>query len=338
MAVDANALNLAQYALLSNSPLVRRVVFSLHEMGSLLQDIPLVTQQTLIANGVRFAGANALPTPNWAKINEEPVVVVSTPTPFQEQLYLIRNGIDVDDKLVRDVNRITDPRAVQLQAYLRAITYTINDAFVNNSPVSGDVDAVPGIRYRLDNPTQFGCETELKIDGSGVDLSVAGMTATTANTFLETVDTLLDYMGASDGSGVVLYMNDTLKRRFARAVRVLSGSGFTTTRDLFDRAVDTYKGAVVRDIGRKLNQSTRIITSTETAAGVDGASNFTSLYGVKWGEDSMMGWQFDPLDESIRDLGKLNNGVTWRIVFDWGIGLYQTHTRAIGRIYDIKVS
>ena len=30
------------------------------------------------------------------------------------------------------------------------------------------------------------------------------------------------------------------------------------------------------------------------------------------------------------------NGVAYNTVIDWGIGLWQAHTRAVGRLYDIK--
>lgn len=332
---DSNSLTLSEYAMMSNDPLVKKVTYSLLQMGNVLQDIPLLNAQTLIANGVRFLG-NGLPSVAWGKLNQEPTVTKGKPTPFQEQAYLIRNSIDVDTKLVNDRNAITDPRGQQVEAYLRAVTYEVNHRFINNDHVSGNSDCFIGIRSRLDNPATYGVESEMKIDAGGVVMTTS-MTAATANSFIEYVDTLLDYMGAPDGSGVVLYMNDLMKRRFARAIRVLgAGAGFTTQQDAFDRTVETYRNAVIRDLGRKADQSTRIITSTEAADGTDGSSNYTSIYGVKYGEGYFTGWQFEPLVP--RDLGLLDNGVIYRTVFDWAFGLYMEYTRAIGRIYDIKVS
>ena len=106
MAISANAVTLAQYALMSNAPLVQAVTMSLIENGSVMQDIPFVTKQTLVANGVRFVGN--LPTVNWAKINEEGATTSGTPTPFQEQAYTLRNYIDTDKLLVQDVNHASD--------------------------------------------------------------------------------------------------------------------------------------------------------------------------------------------------------------------------------------
>lgn len=332
---DSNSLTLSEYAMMSNDPLVRKVTYSLLEMGNVLQDIPLTNAQTMLANGVRFLGAN-LPGVNWGKLNQEPTVVKGKPSPFQEQAYLIRNSIDVDKKLVEDRNAISDPRGQQIEAYLRAVTYEINTQFINNNHVTGNSDCFTGLRYRLDNPTTYGVESEMKIDAGAVVMTTS-MTAASANTFIETVDQTLDYMGSPDGSGVVLYMNDLLKRRFARAIRVLgAAAGFTTQRDAFDRQVEMYRGAVIRDIGRKADQSTRIITNTEDSAGVDGSSNYTSMYAVKYGEGYFTGWQFEPLVP--RDLGLLDNGVIYRTVFDWAFGLYMEHTRAVARVFGIKVS
>lgn len=341
MAVDTSALTLAQYALMSNEPLVRAVSWSLIEHGSVLQDIPLVTKKSLVANGVRFQGSTALPTVGWAKINEEPTVVSATPTPFQEQLYLIRNAIDVDRRLVEDENQIQDPRALQVNAYLKSVAYDVNDKFINNSQVTGDSDAPVGIRVRLDNPSLYGVETEMKIDGGAVDLRVANMTAATANSFFLLLDRLLSNMGNDDGNGVVIYVNEDLRRRMAMAVRMLgAGAGWSTDQDNFGRRVERFRGAVVRTIGRKSDQTTQIITSTETTAGVDGSASddYTSLYAVQFGETACMGWQFEDLSGAVRDLGLLNNGVTYRTVIDWGVGLYIPSTRAIGRIYNILMS
>lgn len=338
MAVSTSALTLADYAIQSNDPLVLAITKSLLFNGSILADMPLVTKATLIANGVRWQGN--LPTVNWGKLNEDPAVTKGTPTPYQEQSYLIRNAIDVDKWLVADVNRIQDPRAVQIEGYLAALTYDINDKFINNDHVTGDVDAPVGLRYRLDNPTTYGVISEMKIDGGGVDMTLAAMSSTTGNTFIELVEQTMDYMGAPNGDGVVLYMNDTLRRRFAHAVRLLgAGGGFDMTRDAFGRPITTYRNAVIADIGRKADQSTRIILNTEANTGAAGSSTYSSFYAVKYGENAAMGWQLDDLANCVEDIGRIGNaGSTFRVLIDWGLGYWFQHTRCIARVYDIKMS
>lgn len=338
MAVSTSALTLADYAVQSNDPIVAKITDSLLRNGSVLADLPLVTRTSLLVNGVRWQGN--LPTVNWGRINEDPTVTKGNPTPYQEQAYLVRNAIDVDKWLIRDENAIQDPRAVQIGGYLAALTYDINDKFINNDHVTGDVDAPTGLRYRLDNPSTYGVTSEMKIDGGGVDMTQGNMTAATANNFFELVGQTLDYMGAPEGDGCVIYMNDTLRRRFERAVRLVgAGAGWSMVEDAFGRRIMKYRNATVADIGRKADQSTRIITNTETSAGAAGSSTYSSFYVVRYGEEYSMGWQLDELGNCLEDIGRIGNaGSTFRFLIDWGFGLYFQHTRGIARVYGVKMS
>lgn len=336
MAISSSALTLGQYAIMSNDPLVQAVTYSLIDNGSVMaRDIPFQNAATLIANGVRWEGN--LPSVNWANINEEGTTVSGTPTPYQEQAYILRNYIDVDKVLVQDRNQIVDPRAAQTAAYLKAQAYDFNDKFINNNHTSGNVKAVVGLRARIDNGTTYGVRSENKINGNAVDMRGANMTAVTFGAFSEYVDQLLWSVDSPDGSGVVLYLNDVLKRRWERALRQFAGQGgFSQATDQYGRVVEMYKGAQIRDIGRKADQSTLIITNTETAAGVDGSSTHTSIYAAKFDTEHLSGWQFEPLQ--ARDLGLMENGVIYRTFIDWTGGLYNAHTRSMGRLYGILMS
>lgn len=336
MTIASNTVTLADYALMSNAPLVQRVTYSLIDYGNILQDIPMITKKSFTINGTRFDGSN-LPTVNWSQLNAEPVTTKATPAPYQEQAFILRNTIDVDKYIVEEENSIVDPRGIQTAAYLRALTYDMNFKFINNNHVTGDANAPVGIRYRIDNGSTFGVRSENKISGGAVDLTQANATQATANKFLELVDQLLWSVDSPDGSGVVLYMNDTMKRRFNFLLRLLGTSGgLATTQDQFNRAITMYKGAVIRDLGVKSDQSTRIITSTEDTSGNDGSSNYTSIYAVNYSEDHMMGWQFGP--PNVQDLGLINNGVIYRTLIDYAVGLASASTRSLGRLYDLKIS
>ncbi len=336
MTISTSAVNLADYALTSNNPAVRAVAYSLILYSNVFQDVPLINKKSLIANGTRFEGN--LPTVNWSQVNAEGVTTKGTPTAYQEQVYLVRNYIDVDKLLVEDENQIQEPRSIQVGAYLKALTYDQNYKFFENDHITGDQNSFVGLRARIANGSTFGVRPENLIDAGGVDMSQAAMTQATANKFLEYLDQLLWAVDAPDGQGVVIYMNEVLKRRFAFALRLMGTSGgFEITKDQFSRTVEMYKGAVIRDPGYKSDQSTRIITTTELATGLARTGGaYSSIYAVNYGTDHFFGWQFE--DINVQDLGLLNNGVIYRTLIDWAVGLMNTSTRSIARLYDIKMA
>lgn len=335
MTASAQALSLAQYAIMSNDPLVTAITFSLIDNGSVLQDIPFVSKKQLVANGVRWEGA--LPTVNWRPLNGGTTVTTGTPKPFQEQAYIVSNAIDTDKVLVNDETQITDPRKAMLEAYLKSVAYDFNDKFINNDPTV-DANAIVGLKARINTPGTYGVRSENKIDGGGVDITQAAATQATANKFLEFLDQLLWSVGSPDGTGVVIYCNDVMKRRFAFLARLLGTSGgFRIDKDQFGRQVGMYNNAVIRDIGYKADQATRIITTTEANTGAAGSSTYTSLYAAHYGDPYLVGWQMEPLNGV--DLGLLgNDGTIYRTLIDWTCGLFPTSNRCMARLYGLKLA
>jgi len=353
MAIGAGTFTLADYALYSNNPPVQAISMSLIDYGIVARDIPLVTKASLIQNGVRFEGN--VPQANWVPLNSEGISVHAQPTPYSEQVYIFREYVDVDKYIVMDQNQITDPRSSQAKMVLKGLTYDFNFKFFKNDHVTGDVNAPVGLRARIDDAAsanKFGVRPENKIDcgGAAADISFAGVTAKTGAAFFEMLDLLLWSVDSPTGAGVVLYMNDYVNRRINSVLKFMGTSGgFDQGKDQFDRVFDKYKSAIIRDPGVKSDQSTRILAGNaiaagtgsvgETAAGLDstGASaNFASIYAVNYGTDHLMGWQMTE-GPDVNDLGLINNGVIYRTVIDWAVGLMNQSTRSIGRLYDIKI-
>jgi hypothetical protein len=335
MAVDSNSLTLTDYALMSNSPLVQYISNGMLMLGNVLQDIPLRTDPTMFMNGTRWLGDNNN-ADNWRTLNEESTVTKSVPTPYQEQAYIRNNAFDVDTFISMDRNQITEPFAGQLQKFMVDFTYNFNNVFINNNHITGDAQAPVGVRYRLDNPTDYGIPTEMKLSAAATDIS-AGSNVPKLCYY---IDNMLIRMGAPEGDGVVIYCNEQFKTLLDFGLKLAGTTGgFGFVKDPFDRSVATYKNAKIRIIGRKADQTTQIITATEDTAGLDGASTYTSLYFVKYGqENAFSGWQFRSLEQSVIGPFLLPGGTQERIVFDWAVGLMQEHPRSLGRIYDIKVA
>jgi hypothetical protein len=315
MAIDPNALTLSEWAHLSNDPLVLKITESLHKTLNILQDIPLVTDETLNMVGMRYV--DTLPGVNWGQINKAPTVVKGKPTPYEEQAFLIRNQFQVDKRLVNNKNNIQSPVQTEIDMFMEALTYELNFRFILNDPTNqndltnglapgttsgsttgmaqfaGNGDAWVGLATRMNNPAQYGIPSEMLINGTsigtGLDLTAATLGSTTAgvpqaasNLFIESVQQMLDTMNAPEGDGVVFYCNDLLKRRWERAVRTSgAGGGFDITRDAFDRPVATYKNAKIRDVGRLAplagaNQSLRVISPFELPTGAPSFSGQTN--------------------------------------------------------------
>lgn len=340
MAVATGSVTMAQWASLSNEPLIEAVTWSLVEAGSVMaRDIPFVNNESLTVSGVRFEGG--LPAIKWAMLNEEGVTVSMAPSAFQEQAFIIRNQVDIDEYLVRDKNAIRDVRSTQIEGVIRSIAYDFNEKFISNAHPTGDANAPVGLKNRIANGSVYGVRSENLINGSSLDITAATLATTpqNANTLLELMDQLLFSVDAPDGSpSVVLYVNEVFKRRLNRAVRGLGTTGgFDTSQDMFGRTVDTYKGCQIRDIGRKRDQSTLIITNTELASGLaDTGATFTSMYAVNYSDGHFGGWQFNPLQ--ARDLGLLNTGMQYRAFLTWAGGLINYNTRSIARLYGLKMS
>jgi len=333
--VAATALTLTDYALLSNDPLVQAITWSLIDYGIAFQDIPMITKESLIVNGSRIEGD--LPTINWAQINAPGVTIKGVPIPWQEQIYTTRNYIDVDELYVRDQNRIVDPRSQEADIVLKALAYELNYRFINNDHVTGDKNCFVGIRSRIDNGSVYGVRSENKLDAGGVDISLGGLTEATALHFLELLNYLLWLADSPDGSGIVLYMNDNVLRRVDTVIKSLGTSGgFQTTMDQYDRSVTKYKNAIIRDPGLRADQSTRVITNTETSAGADGSSNYTSIYAVNYKMGHFGGWHYEPI--AVNDLGLQPDGVIYRTLVKYSCGLYNSSNRSLARMYDIKYS
>lgn len=335
MAVDASSLTLSDYALMSNSPLIQYISNGMLVLGNVLQDMPLVVDPTMQRQGMRWLGDNNN-AENWRKLNEESTVTKSVPSPFQEQSYIRNNAFDVDTFISLDRNQIVEPFAGQLQKWMMDFTYGFNNIFINNNHITGDADAPVGLRWRLDNAATYGIPTEMKLSAAATDIS-AGSNVPKLTYY---IDNMLIRMGAPEGDGVVIYVNEQVKTLIDFGLKLAgTAGGFKTTQDAFDRSVTQYKNAKIRVIGRKADQTTQIITATEDTGGLDASSTYSSMYFVKYGtENAFYGWEFRSLESSVIGPFLLPGGTQERMVVDWAVGLFQEHPRSIGRIYNIKVA
>lgn len=346
MAIDFNgALTLADYASLSNDPLIKEITKSLHKTWNALKDIPLSTNPSLRQTGMRYLNAN-IPVPNWTGLNSEPQTFKSKPKSYEEQLYILRNKLTVDRRILDQPNAIVDPVESQIQMFLEGFAYDFNDKFINNDPsstaVGNSADCFPGLNYRLNNPGDYDIPAEMIITSQNISASTsdgllqASGGGALANKFIADLQNLFDNMNAPDGDGVVLYMSELAKRQVEMSIRVLGiGAGFDITQDIYDRPVEKFKNATIRTVGRKSDGTTPIISNTQTLSGLT-ASRGTSIFAVRYGTGYVTGWQSEPFKPKYLGLSN-ENGIMHNVLFDWGVGLWIPHNRALGRL-DVVVS
>ena len=352
MPVSSQALTLMDWASQSKSAANLKITMSLLENGGVLDDLKLVTNPSLEVKGRRITGAD-LPTTGWGRINQAPANIKTTVRPFEEQVSLVRELIQVDRRLKSQTNWIDDPFATQIDGAAKAHMYDINDAFFNNDPtVSGyNQDAIVGLKGRLSDPATFGLPvvsgyTPLAINGSSaavgnnpaLSLNLQNsMTQADALNFLETIGQAFAYLGASDGRDCVAYCNWKVKERWLRAARLLN-QAFRIDTDAFGREVEMYRQCKVRDIGFKKDQTSLILSNTESSNGsaVTGGSA-CSIYIVRYGDNYFKGWQTNILEPEY--LGtSTETGIYENVLIDWGFGLYYSNTRSFVRIFGIPIN
>jgi len=104
----------------------------------------------------------------------------------------------------------------------------------------------------------------------------------------------------------------------------------------------TLPKTTIRTVGRKADGTTPVIAnnSTHTTAtlinGVSTVARQTAIYAVRYGTGYVTGWQSEPFKPKYLGLSN-ENGIMHNVLFDWGVGLWIPHNRAIGRI-DVVVS
>lgn len=342
MTISSNSLTLAQYAQLSNDPVIRAATIVLIDNESIMaRDLPMEVANTFKVSGTRWSG-EGIQTPTWTTLNSAPTVPAGvSPTPFEERAFLIRHMITTDRKFLRDRNSIGNPHAFQVAAFLEGMAYDFNYRFFNNrwTGTNAEPNCFVGLRERLDDNATWGTKSENKINGNGVDLTLNGSSAVSFGNFCELLDQLLWSVGSPVGAGVVLYMNAGLQRRISNLARRYSGQGgLSVATDQLGREVLAYKAAQVRIVGRKSDQTTEIITSTETSSGADGSSSYTSVYAVRYGgDDGLRGWLFDPFTV-VDDCDHPDRQTHYGTFIEWHGGIYYQNPRCLGRIYGIKVS
>lgn len=263
---------------------------------------------------------------------------------------------DVDKREVNDKDNFEDPRQFNIKLGTEAEAYFLVNELINGNPavqklitVPGGtkqipVNQLPGVKYALDTTSVSGLISN-KIDCGGVDISAANNSPTNSRKFARFIDQAVQRVGDGMGTNVAMLVPIEVAAAIPDIAR--QGGMFKTVTDSFGRAVTTWGDTGMRIInaGIKSPSPTPWDTSTsanrvigwETSAGVrDDSSNFSSVYLVDFSQDSVLG--VEQYGMSVFDAGLLqSDGVTYRTIVDWSLGLSYQSPRAACRLFDIAV-
>jgi hypothetical protein len=326
------------------------ITMAVVKASTVLQD---VTYKTTGTRFYRFHRAvDSLPQHKWNNYNVAHPLVRGDIETQDAEMFLLGAQIQIDDKFQRD-KTIESPMALQIDMLTKALAHKYTDAFFNGWTKDEGTDnngnpvkSFPGMKYRCDNPADFGLAPTCKLDaatvaGATVDVSLSGISASNAQKYLFTLDYALGVVGGGDTEGVVSYTPRDIWVRLPHIMRV-SGA-FAITKDSFGRDVPSYNGVPIRDSG--VIQPTRNFTALstraighETTAGVtdNTSGTTTSQYFVKHGANNVFGIQQFGIEN--KDLGiDPTNGVFRNFMSQWPNGLVNRQPWDIVRLYDIVV-
>ena len=320
----ADAWTLAELSKIETDTLRKSVIDIFLMESDVMQFVPWETIGQLATTIVRMQD---LPSVGFRKINEGYGAAFGHFEQRVESISLMGCYIDTDKAIARAKNTIADARAIQQLMAMKATAYKFNDKFINGDPAS-DPEEFKGLKQRVADVVAEGF-TEQYINNAGTSGDGILLSDAESYNFLNKLDQLIYSIRGHQPD--MLLMNKKMLlalRALLRKTKLLDNA-----RDMFDRRVDMYSGCRLVDIGVKADQTTEIITSTETLEAA-GAAESTSIYAVKFGiGDLLWGIQEYPLE--VEDLGRLEGSPVYRTEVDWPLGLALADPRSIGRLCGI---
>jgi hypothetical protein len=318
-----STLTLADYAQLAPSNIERGVIDVFRRESFILDSLSFEASGGLQKTVIRSSG---LPAVGFRKIGEGWSSSKAAFEPLTERVFDLGGDIDVDKLLVK-----ADPSQMgkHTEAFVTAISYEFNDYFVNGDPTV-DPDGFTGIWYRLVNYLA----ARQTVLGGGVDISSDAGAGLAAN--FDTVLDLLDELEhVVDGHAPSMFvLNEQLFLRLNSALR--QNGLWSQDESSFGLKIARYgpSGPAIIDLGVMADQITQIIGNTELDDGsAMTGDDATSIYAIRTGDMYLNGLQLYPLD--VNPIGLLQDGVTYRTVIDWPMGIMHENPRAIARAVGI---
>ena len=307
------AYTLAQLTKLEADPLKKYVLTNLLREIKVMDVLPFETVNSLRTAALRW---RQLPSVAFRNLNADYTEdTTGDVEEVWESLYILGGLVKFDRVFGKVGDTIKDPKQLQMDMKLKSLALTFNDYFINGD-LASDALGFEGLKKRIaGSPTRQTVQTGGAVSAYDVTASAAAV-----NRFWTDVEKA--YRRCNNGTVSAMFCNEDMLLGFGRSLRYINSGGgqfLDVTKDNFDRTVVNYKGTPIYDMGLKADQSTEIITDTETDA--DGTHSVsTSVYYASFNmEQGITGVQLGPL-EVIPD-AKKDVATAEQTLIEWVLGL-----------------
>jgi hypothetical protein len=324
------AYTLAQLAKIERQALKRGVIMNLLRYSSMMEVVPFENVDALTNIAVRW---QTLPDVAFRKINQGYTASEGDYEQVWESVYPFGGEINLDRIFGKVKNTIVDPKVDQVKQKTKAMAYKFNDYFVNGDHAT-DPDGFEGLKKRV-----AGMPSRQSVYAAGASSAAQDPLADAAGarTFLDKWEEA--FYKCNKGQVSAIIVNEGVRWGLGRVLRLAQSAGaglLDTTRDSFDREILVYKGARLIDIGPKKDQTTEIITDTETAG--DAGSDATSAYFVSFGTDEgLTGIQLDGMEVYDPLNGGEQESVPAKLIrVEWIVGLANFSSYSFTRLRNFE--
>jgi len=314
------------------------IVETFMQESDLARLLPLETIGTTQVNTRR---TNALPSVGFRKRGERFAQGNVGFEVVSDSIYHLGAEITIDKIDMRDKSPIINPLSYYTDAHVKAMAFEFNDKVINGDHAT-DEDEPEGLKVRIGNlssdQTIYGVA-----NNSELDVRPGTAVAATAQAFLYKLD-MAKYALDGNGGGKVVCLTDAdFIQAIKNSLRILGvnvnspGTPVSTIgeRDTsakpYTKASFEWDGVEYIDVGKKADQSTKIVGTTTV-----NSVACRDAYFVRIGEP-----YFHGIQEYSMEISKpfmLDDGLSWRVVVDWPFGFRHVHPRFASRLLGVRVA
>jgi hypothetical protein len=324
-------ITLAQLAQVETDPLTKLIILNVLRNAQVMEKLPFENVTSLQVRAYRW---ESLPTGGaFRSINEGYTSVEDGQLgSVWEAVYGFGGDLTFDTVLEKITNVVKDPVQIQTEGKLKSMSLDWNNYFINGDH-GNDPKGFEGLKKRIAGmPSRQTVYATPNTTDAPLD-----PTASAGNARRMLNQWNAAWRRCNSGQVSAVFCNEDWVLGLTRVLQYLQTQGnfLDITKDSFDREIVTYRGVPFFDMGLKKDQSTEIISTTETAG--DGGADSTSVYLSAFNtEEGLHGIQmnnlkvYDPLNG-----GEMESKPSKMKRVDWWNGLANFGSHGMVRLRNI---